>query len=235
MWQENILKNFLMKTKYNKRFLFQSIIGIITALLIGQNCLGQKNVGIQISKDDESFLKLPDGVIKREIASFNIKASSSLNSFPKISVNELPLRFCKEYGAGFYKRGYRIFIHAENFDTTGHRFFYDETQKQHLILIDNSPYWGTNGEVPKRKIKNIVFEQMAFAMYLPDSAFKGLYEPNFIRKANGKKTTAYCKVFQSKDRKQLYIYMLNGYDSGSYEVTLVLRNGKYYTRVIDSR
>lgn len=224
-----------MKTVFNKHFLFQVFYALIALMLFVHVCYGQKKIDIQNAKENESFLRLPDGIIKRELASFNIKASSGLDSFPKIKVNEIPLRFCKEGGVGFYKRGNRVFIHSEKFDTLGHKLFYDDTQKQHLILIDNSLFWGTDGEVPTKKIENIVYEHIAYAKYLPDSAFKGLYEPNLCEKAHGKKRIAYSKVFQSVDRRRIYIYMLNGSGAGSYEVTWVLQNGKYYTRVIDPR
>jgi hypothetical protein len=222
-----------MKTVFNKHLFFQSIFVVITTLLFDQVCLGQINTDIQSVKNNESFMNLIDGVIKREIAFFSIKASTSSGSFPKIKVNEIPLVYCKDSLAEFSEKGTRVFIFTTKFDTTGHKFRYIDSQKLHPIGIKNNPLWGSDGKVPKGKIKSIVYQHENYQKYLPDSAFSGLYEPNLYNKANEKQATIDCKVFRSEDGRRSYIYMLIGYKTGRHEVIWVIQRGKYYTRVID--
>ena len=88
--------------------------------------------------------------------------------------------------------------------------------------------------IPKEKIKEVRFIHVKYQLLLPESALAGLYEPNFCYKDNTTgKLAASCKVFRSTDKRRVYIYMYNSDGAGGYEVTWVIQDSKYLTRVID--
>ncbi len=129
-----------------------------------------------------------------------------------------------------------VSIDAVPFDTARHSLAYD-SQTNALRLIDDKPFWGTDGGIPKRRIQSVSYMHVKYMLVLPDSAIAGLYEPRFCYKANPKRkrpTTAYCKVFRPEGTGRVYIYMQNGEGAGRYEVTWVIQDGEYYARVLDA-
>lgn len=210
----------------------------MTIFVLERVCLGQTDETIPYTKgDDESFIKLLDGVLKREIASFNIASSfeTKTDSFPKTKMNEIPLLNCTDSSATFSKGGIMVEIYSAKFDTTGHKLSYDHSQRPFLTLIDNKSFWGTDGGVPKERIKSVIFTHEKYQITLPETAVAGLYEPNFCTKdqQTRKLKTIHCKVFRSDDKRRVYIYMVNSDGAGGYEVTWVIQDSKYYIRVVD--
>jgi hypothetical protein len=192
-------------------------------------------------KGDEGFEKLKDSVLKKEIAFFTISGSINTDAvgFIKTKVNEIPLVTCTDSSAYFekgnlYASEIIVSIHSEKFDTAGHKLTYVDNSVPFLNLIDNKPFWGTDGSIPKEKIMRVRFIHVKYQLLLPESALAGLYEPNFCyREKTTGKQTAFCKVFRSTDKRRIYIYMVNSDGAGAYEVTWVIQDSKYLTRVID--
>ena len=153
---------------------------------------------IDQTKGKESFEKLKDGVIKKEIAFFTITGSFKTakgDSFPKTQVNEIPLVTCTDSSAYFAKENkvtkeIKVGIYSEKFDTTGHTFTYVNVPNPFLALIDNKPFWGTDGGIPKEKIKKVTLIRNKYLITLPDSALAGIYQPNFCNILSGKQTRA---------------------------------------------
>jgi hypothetical protein len=68
---------------------------------------------------------------------------------------------------------------------------------------------------------------------VPPAAYTDLYEPHFYyTNEKGNKKT-YCAVYVSADKRNYYIYMLNGEGAGRYEVTWVIQDKHYLRRVVD--
>ena len=76
----------------------------------------------------------------------------------------------------------------------------------------------------------------------PVEAFTGIYEPwpcEWSYQPVGKYvhreplSTPNLKMFQSKKSHCIYLYMLNGEGENRYEVTWIVQDGKYLTRVVD--
>ena len=84
-------------------------------------------------------------------------------------------------------------------------------------------------------VKSVYFLHYKYMLQLPDSAFAGLYDPNLclVNSTRKKPGISNCKAYLSKDRRRVYIYMLNGKGPRRYEVTLIVKDSKYYTRVIN--
>lgn len=96
----------------------------------------------------------------------------------------------------------------------------------------------TSSESDPGKVAEVRYLHYKFQIILPDSAIAGIINPRFCinPKANykiGKATRSDCRVFQSPDKKRVYIYMLNGTGPEQYEVTWVINENKYYGRIID--
>lgn len=184
-----------------------------TILLIGKICIGQTNETFPDKiKNKESFIYLSDTVIRKEIALFSIKGSSETmtDSYIKPELIEIPLIRCTDSSAYFNKGN----IYSSE------------------IIVG---IYSEKG-VSKSRIKEVKFIHSKYLLILPDSAFKDLYNPIFCLKNtdNKKIISTNCKVFQSEDKRRVYIYMLNGEGTSRYEVTWVIKNSTYYIRIMDN-
>jgi hypothetical protein len=196
-----------MISRFDFKFTSKSeLIAWIILMLFVQICFGQKNMGVS---DQESFTKLTDETMKREIASFSMKGSSILktDSLAKKKLEGLPLKKCSDKFAFFEKGNIydsELIVNIES-----------ETEKPVTVI---RLLYGRYGQY-----------------FLPDSAIADIYNPKFCEQytKKGKPIKSSCKVFQSEDKRRIYIYMLNGEGVNRYEVTWVIQDGKYHTRVID--
>ena len=223
---------------------------ILTILLSLNVCYGQQNP--ILLKGKESFLNIPDSVIRNEIASFSLKGKSvgKADSLLRSKMFELPITYCSDNAVSFIYPQRQTYIHFNfaKFDTTGHKLSYTTDPKPHLVLIDNNEFWGTDGEIPQKKIDSIFFvDHSHFWVRIPKTAYAGIYEPNTCtfdtqkgkKKNNGivslkvKLKSPYSKVFLSSNRRRFYLYMLNGSGSSKYEVIWIFNGDQYYTRTID--
>ncbi|CAN5698131.1 hypothetical protein BH10BAC2_BH10BAC2_14740 [soil metagenome] len=225
-----------------RRLFVYAFISLALIFVSAQTSLSQTNAIPDTKGDRESFMQLSDGVIKREIVSFNITGSldSETSGFAKTQMTEIPLRNCTDSSTTFQKgdiiaTDILVSISSTGFDTAGHKLTYADSSHQFLLLIDDKPIWGTDGGVPKEKIASVRFIHVKYQLILPHSAIAGLYEPNFCynQKAREKPAETFCKVFQSADKRRVYIYMLNGDGAGGYEVTWIIEDSKYLKRVVD--
>ncbi len=206
-------------------------------LLNSQNCNSTKI-------KDESISKLTNDKYIQEIESFNItKIIQKKLTNPTIKkLVEVKLYKCNDTLA-IFQAGNMIIndklidIFISNFDTIGHKLIYEASW---LCKIDGHCFYGTQGKVPKQRIKslNVLFSAHRIVT-IPDSAFSDLYEPKIcttITTKNQKKKlkTSSCKVLQSQDKSRVYIYMLNGDNEAKYEVTWIIDKGKYIGRVVDN-
>jgi hypothetical protein len=182
--------------------------------------------------DTESFVKLKDSVIKKEIAFFNNIGNSITEpyEFQKTEVYEIPIVKCTDSSAIFLHEGTNVIICSARFDTAGHKFTYVKSNPPFLTQIDGKPIWKGNGFIPKEKLKSIKFAHQKHQFILPDSAIAGIYEPDLCYKdfATDRVTTGCFKVFHSMDNRRVYIYM-----KSPYEIIWVIQDNKYYTRIVD--
>jgi hypothetical protein len=108
--------------------------------------------------------------------------------------------------------------------------YYDE---KYLVKIDNKPFYGSFGKLPKTTIEKVVVIMNNDTIPVPPTAYADLYNPSFTyRDASGTQRTL-NSVYLSNDKRKVYIYMLNKDEAGSYEVTWVIQDKKYLRRVVD--
>lgn len=159
----------------------------------------------------ESWVNVQDTVIKNEVAQFSLTGAPHRGHGEVLGAALLPVKLkrCNDTFA-YFDRGSIYAIE---------------------VIID---IYLTQAAA-NRQIEKIDLIFYKTPLVLPDSAFKGIYGPKvctqFTRK--NRPVAADCKAFQSADKRRVYIYMLNGEGQHRYEVTWVIQDRKYLTRIID--
>jgi len=160
--------------------------------------------------NQERLMDLRDNLIRNEIASFSINGASIRGSGSlSNTLMEIPLKKCSDKHLYFEKGN----LYAAEI----------------IVSIQAS-----EGALPKG-IKNIMYIHYKYGFCLPDSAIVDIPNPKFCEKytSKGKPLASNSRVFRSADKKRVYIYMLNGEGTDSYEVTWVVQDSQYLTRVVD--
>lgn len=225
------------------------LISSLIALVFSVHSFGQESKMVEL-KDAESWTKLEDGVIKDEISTFaitGIMTTYDADSGPIHDIKPplvIPLQSCSDNRITFERGNWvsaklHVSIASEPFVAEKHQIGYDSTGTW-AFSIDGSPIWGTDGNLPKNQIANVEYWFNIHQQFeLPTEALEGLYEPNFCSSnySSTKKQPLpehyFASVYESADKKRVYIYMLNGDGAGGYEVTWVIEDHKYLMRVVD--
>jgi len=184
------------------------------------------------SQTSEGYAGLPNGIIKNELALF-VKSSGNMVQIGEINnkLIEIKLKRCS-HDFAYFESGdiialdKLVSIQSKAVTTTGNK-------------ITDDKAWGIGDIPPSTEVSEVRYIHYKFQLILPDSAIAGLFNPKFCanpKKNNktGKTLICNCKVFQSLDRRRVYIYMLNGEGSQQYEVTWAIEDGEYYRRIVDS-
>jgi hypothetical protein len=184
------------------------------------------------SQISEGYAVLPEGIIKNELALF-VKSSGRTEQSGEINnkLIEIKLKRCS-HDFAYFESG--DIIALDKLVSIQSRTVTATSNK-----TTDSKGWGTGDIPPATEVSEVRYIHYKFQMILPDSAIAGLFNPKFCinpKKNNktGKTVICNCKVFQSQDRRRVYIYMLNGEGLQQYEVTWVIKDGKYYGRIVDS-
>ncbi|RLD72708.1 MAG: hypothetical protein DRI87_05405 [Bacteroidetes bacterium] len=196
-----------MKIFFRKKTTINKIIAFLVIIFYGINIgMGQNNFQIN---DKESFFQLKEDTIKDEIASFITKSPNCHEIIKSVSLKEISLKRCSDSFA-FFEKG---------------NLFASEI----IVSIETE-------EIGQRyKLKELFYIHYKYGFSLPDSVIHDIYVsvPCAEYTSKGKPLSSNYKVYQSGDRKRIYIYMINRESNPNYEVTWVIINDEYYTRVID--
>jgi hypothetical protein len=176
----------------------------------------------------ELFTRITEKDIRSDIASFSMGGIDE-------SVGKLPLKSLPITGFGsdfisFAGNNIEVKIASAPFDKTKHKLgFYEE---KYLVKIDNKPYFGDYGKVPRTVVQNVSVIIDRDTVAIPSAAYSDLYNPVFSFYDRGVQKSQ-DKVFLSNDGHRIYVYMLKPESGGSYEVTWVIQDKKYLRRVVD--
>lgn len=197
------------------------IIIIALFFLAAETCYGQKN---------ESYSALPESIVKREIAFF-VKAASGMLIDSSLLLTEIKLSRCSNDFV-IFESGNLIALDKLI------SIYSKPVNLNSITLTDKGKLWGISEDLPTTQISEVRFLHYKYQLLLADSAISGLYNPKFCinpKKNNkiGEATSTNCKAYQSKDKRRVYIYMLNGEGAEQYEVTWIINESNYYGRVID--
>ncbi len=221
-YQTNIAANLLV-SKMRK----WNLVMIAVLFLVAGNLYAQDDIPDYKSKR-EGFLKILDKKLRADIATYSIGGISE--SLTALKLPEVPIYYSDDHSISFLKDTMLITITTTDFDSIGHKFqYYDD---KYLIKIDNKGFWGSGTKKPEKKIESVTAILNKDTICIPAIAFVDLYEPALSYEEEGK-LKSYCRVYQSLDKQNLYIYMLNGEGKNRYEVTWIIQNKQYLRRVVD--
>ena len=205
------------------RFVFVALLVTLSHLCSAQN----DDLPDYRSKKD-IFSRVAEKDIRSDIASYSMGGIDE-------SIGKLPLKTipATAFGSNFISFGndnIQVTITGGVFNPYKHKLgYYDE---KYLVKIDNKPYFGNYGKVPKTTIENVSVVIDNDTVPVPAAAYVDLYNPVFTINEHGVQKTN-NKVYLSADGHKVYVYMLKQEQGGSYEVTWVIQDKKYLRRVVD--
>ena len=118
----------------------------------------------------------------------------------------------------------QVVLSTEKFDKDKHSFKYHKEYRDVIEKIDGKPFWGTDGNMPKREYKSIEIKIRGKQVPIPKSAYNDLYESSLYIEFNS--------VHYDKDNDILYIVANNGDGAGAYMVCWQIEKGVYKGRKV---
>jgi len=177
----------------------------------------------------ENFLKMTEKDLQADLATFTLGGLDMATG--KDPIPYIPVVSFNNDSVLLQKDNIRIVIKAGTFDKTKHKILlYDE---KYVTKIDNKPYYGTIGKMPKTTIQYIMVTVGRDTINIPAPAYNDLYDLFFCRPAANARTKCNDGVYLSKDGHRIYVYMLNGDGKDGYEVTWIIQDKQYLRRVVD--
>jgi len=174
------------------------------------------------------FTRVQEKDVRSDIASFSMGGLDE-------SIGKLPLKTIPVTGFGsnfisFSGENVQVKISAAPFDKTKHKLGFYE--KDYVVKIDNKPYFGDYGKVPKSYVEEVTVIVDRDTINVPATACTDLCNPILTYTEKGAQKSN-NKVYLSNDGRKIYVYMLKQEAGGSYEVTWVIQDKKYLRRVVD--
>ena len=142
-----------------------------------------------------------------------------IHSFPQIAKG-----ITKGNTIVFEGKEIQVTLSTEKFDKSKHSFKYHKEYRDIIEKIDGKPFWGTDGNMPKREYKSIEVKIRGKQVSIPQSAYNDLYESYLY--------TEFNSVHYDKDNDILYIVALNGDGAGAYMVCWQIEKGVYKGRKV---
>ncbi|MEJ7740574.1 MAG: hypothetical protein WKF97_24415 [Chitinophagaceae bacterium] len=204
---------------------------VIFVLLSGLcliKCVAQDYDYPDFRSKKDNFLKMREKEIRSDLSSFTIAGIEE--SMGKQSMKSIPIVNYSNNFMHFQGNDIQVMIRAGRFDPAKHKLGYSE---KYLVKIDNKPFYGNYGSVPRNNIESIKVIVGRDTVEFPPTAFADLYNPNFTYTDASGSLKSHNGVYLSPDNHKIYIYMLNREPASSYEVTWVIENKKYLRRVVD--
>ena len=124
----------------------------------------------------------------------------------------------------FFRKEIQVVLSTEKFDKSKHSFKYHKEYRDVIEKIDGKPFWGTDGNMPKREYKSIEVKIRGKQVSIPQSAYNDLYESYLY--------TEFNSVHYDKDNDILYIVANNGDGAGAYMVCWQIEKGVYKGRKV---
>lgn len=179
----------------------------------------------------ENFAKVMDQNIRADLATFTLAGLDEATG--KELLDYVPIVDYNDDSVVLSKDNIQVKILTKKFEPAKHKILYYDDK--YVTKIDNRPYYGIVGQMPKKYIASVTVIIGRDTINLPPTAYNDLYEPIFcVRGMANAKTRCNTGVFLSKDGHRLYVYMLNSPDGKSgYEVTWMLQDKQYNRRILD--
>ncbi|MDB5247376.1 MAG: hypothetical protein JWQ40_1770 [Segetibacter sp.] len=204
------------------------IILVVLCFYITNACAAQDPNFPDYRSKKDIFTRIVEKDIRSDIASFSMGGLDE--SLGKLPLKTLPATAVGSNFITFETDNLQVKIVGGTFDPKQHKLGYYE--EKYLVKIDNKPYFGDYGKVPKTTIQSVTVIAGRDTIVVPPAAYVDLYNPIFSVMDRGVQKSQ-NKVFLSADGRKIYIYMLKTEAGGSYEVTWVIQDRKYLRRVVD--
>jgi hypothetical protein len=205
------------------------MIFCIMLLTFAGSCLAQDDDIPTYHNKWESFSKMREQDIRSDLATFTLGGLDE--SMGKQQLAYIPVSAYENNYVEFNQDDIHVKITSGKFDQSTHKLQYYD---QYVVRIDNKPFYGMDGQMPKKTIQSIAVTVGKDSVQIPSTAFADLYEPRFCAPdASSGKISCSTRLYISGDKRKIYIYMLNSSGKGGYEVTWVIEDKKYLRRVID--
>lgn len=176
----------------------------------------------------ENFVKMQEKDLRSDLASFAMAGIDE--STGKLPLKKIPPKEANINFISFEGNGIEATITTTPFVAASHKLkYFDE---KYLVRIDNKPYYGSYGVVPKTSIRSVTVLVNKDTVQIPEAAFADVFNPSFSYSNAGSQKTLDA-VYLSGDNRTIYIYLLSKDTNGSYEITWVVRDKKYLRRVVD--
>ena len=176
----------------------------------------------------ESFTKIPEKDVRADVASFAVGGiDESIGKLPltKIGVSKYENNFMS-----FERDNIKVVITTGPFDPAQHKLTKDG---DHLVKIDNKPYYGNYGEMPANHIKSLSILIDKDTVQVPPAAYTDLCNVSFTYRDKSGTERSNNGIYLSKDNRKVYVYLLNKDGDGGYEATWVIQDKKFLRRVLD--
>lgn len=206
------------------------LLFLFAFISLGVSCVAQDSDLPDFRPKKDNFAKVTDPGIHSDLIYFTL-AGLDLRVGRPMAVS-LPVTASDGSSVTFSDDQIRVIIKAGPFDKAKHKLGYMGYPDKHLIRIDNKPYFGNYGDIPDEAIQSVTLIEGKDTVAVPATAFSDLYEPLFMYRDGGESKT-HDGVYESADKKTIYIYMLNKEGNSYYEVTWVIRDKAYLRRVVD--
>lgn len=209
-----------------RKFFFKGIL-FSAIIFIGKESLAQEITDTR--RKTESFKRLQPADIRADVASFTyggITESAQAPVLEKISPTIIKKDSIVIEGNGIYAK-----VSLEPFDPKVHKLMFDDDEKT-PIKIDRKTYYGDYGKMPRTEVSFVLMVIDGDTVDVPSYAYSDLKNMHFSYIDKGVERTGDA-VFKSKDGKKVYLYLFSKDNTGSYEVTWIFLDKKYFRRVLD--
>lgn len=196
-------------------------------LLCSTLALAQDDEYRDFRNKKDNFVKVSQKDIRADMASFLMAGIDE--SITKLPLKSVPV---KSYGSNYMTWSndqITVTIKTGVFDPAKHKIMLEE---KHVVKVDNKPYYGNYGEMPRVTIESITVMMGKDTVVIPPTAYFDLYEPSFFYQDKDGSSKTRNGVFVSNDGRSFYIYLLNTAYKGN-EYTWVIQDKKYLRRVVD--
>jgi len=176
----------------------------------------------------ESFSKILQKDVRGDIASFAVGGIDE--SIGKLPLTKIGVNKHENNSMSFEGSNIKVLITTGRFEPSQHKLVKDE---EHLVKIDNKPYYGNYGEIPNNHIHSLSILIDKDTIIVPPAAYSDLCNVSFTYRDKAGTERSNNGIYLSKDNRKVYIYLLNKDGAGGYEVTWVIQDKKFLRRVID--
>ena len=176
----------------------------------------------------ESFTKIPEKDVRADVASFAVGGIDE--SIGKLPLNKIGVSKYENNFMSFDGSNIKVTITTGRFDPAQHKITKDG---DHIVKIDNKPFYGNYGEMPNNHIQSLVILIDKDSVAIPPTAYADLCNVNFTYRDKSGTERSNNGVYLSKDNRKVYVYLLNKDATGGYEATWVIQDKKFLRRVLD--